>query len=149
MKYVLLLLPIILVGLSVFFAIRAVKRGTKTSKALTIQLVSFVAIFIIFFAAPIVAFAADGPTSKTTSSQTTTTTSESNGSLGWGYIAAALVTGLSGIGGGIAVAAAAPAAIAATAENPKSFIKSLIFVALGESIALYGLVVSVLIYAKL
>ena len=62
-----------------------------------------------------------------------------------GLLAAGLVTGLAGIGGGIAVAAGAPAAIAATAEDPKSFGKSIIFVALGESIALYGVVISILI----
>ena len=62
--------------------------------------------------------------------------------------AAGLVTGLAGIGGGIAVAAGAPAAIAATAEDPKSFGKSIIFVALGESIALYGVVISILILQK-
>ena len=64
-------------------------------------------------------------------------------------LAAALVTGLAGIGGGIAVAAGAPAAIAAASEDPKSFGKSLIFVALGESIALYGVVISILILNKL
>jgi len=72
-----------------------------------------------------------------------------NNSLGLGLIAAAVVTGLAGIGGGIAVAAGAPAAIAATSEDPKSFGKSLIFVALGESIALYGVVISILILNKL
>ncbi|MBR1811317.1 MAG: hypothetical protein IJ766_06700 [Clostridia bacterium] len=67
---------------------------------------------------------------------------------GLGLIAAALVTSFAGIGGGIAVAAGAPAAIAATSEDPKSFGKSLIFVALGESIALYGVVISILILNK-
>ena len=67
---------------------------------------------------------------------------------GLGYIAAALVTGLSCIGGGIAVAAAAPAAIGATSEDPKAFGKALIFVALGEGIALYGLLISILILNK-
>lgn len=66
-----------------------------------------------------------------------------------GLIAAALATGLAGIGGGIAVAAGAPAAIAANSENPKTFGKSLIFVALGESIALYGLVISIMILSRL
>ena len=65
-----------------------------------------------------------------------------------GLLAAALVTGISGIGGGIAVAAAAPAAIGATSEDPKNFGKAMIFVALGEGIALYGLLVSILILAK-
>ena len=46
-------------------------------------------------------------------------------------------------------AAAAPAAIAANSENEKTFGKSLIFVALGESIALYGLVISIMILSKL
>ena len=55
---------------------------------------------------------------------------------------------LAGIGGGIAVAAGAPAAIAATSEDPKAFGKALIFVALGESIALYGVVISILILNK-
>ena len=67
---------------------------------------------------------------------------------GLGYIGAALVTGLSCIGGGIAVAGAAPAAIGATSEDPKAFGKSLIFVALGEGVALYGLLVSILILNK-
>lgn len=70
-------------------------------------------------------------------------------SKGMGLLAAAIVTSLAGIGGGIAVAAGAPAAIAATAENPKSFGKSIIFVALGESIALYGVVISILILNKI
>lgn len=73
----------------------------------------------------------------------------SDNSKGLGLLAAALVTALSGIGGGIAVAASAPAAIAATSEDPKSFGKSLIFVALGESIALYGVVISILILNNL
>ena len=67
---------------------------------------------------------------------------------GMAYLAAAVVTSLSGIGGGIAVAAGAPAAIGATSEDPKAFGKALIFVALGEGIALYGLLVSILILSK-
>ena len=69
-------------------------------------------------------------------------------SKGLGLLAAGLVTGLAGIGGGIAVAAGAPAAIAAKSEDPKSFGKSIIFVALGESIALYGVVIAILILQK-
>ena len=75
--------------------------------------------------------------------------SSKTSAFGIGLIAAALVTGLSGIGGGIAVASAAPAAIAATSEDPKAFGKSLIFVALGEGIALYGLLVSIMIFNQL
>ena len=46
-------------------------------------------------------------------------------------------------------AAGAPAAIAATSEDAKAFGKALIFVALGESIALYGVVISILILNKI
>lgn len=98
------------------------------------------------------AFATDD-TAATTAATTQTTETEStndhNTSLSVGLIAAALATGLAGIGGGIAVAAGAPAAIAANSENPKTFGKSLIFVALGESIALYGLVISIMILSRL
>lgn len=61
------------------------------------------------------------------------------------FIGAALSTGLSGVGGGIAVASAASAAIGAMSENESIMGKTLIFVALAEGIALYGLVISILI----
>ena len=64
---------------------------------------------------------------------------------GMGFIGAALAIGLSAIGAGIALAGGAPAAIGAIAENPKSFGKAMIFVVLGEAVALYGLVVAMLI----
>ena len=67
---------------------------------------------------------------------------------GLGLLAAALLTGLSCVGAGIAVAAAAPAAIGAVSEDPKSFGKSMIFVVLGEGVALYGLLISILIINK-
>ena len=66
-----------------------------------------------------------------------------------GYLGAALSTGLASIGAGIAVAAAVPAAIGLYSEDPKSFGKGLIFVALGEGIALYGILISILIINKL
>ena len=85
---------------------------------------------------------------KAEHTETTQTESGADMSKGLGLLAAGLVTGLAGIGGGIAVAAGAPAAIAATSEDPKSFGKSIIFVALGESIALYGVVIAILILQK-
>ena len=66
---------------------------------------------------------------------------------GLGFLAAALATGLSALGAGIA--AAAPAAIGAFSENEKNFGKSLIFVALGEGVAIYGLLISILIINKI
>ncbi len=60
-------------------------------------------------------------------------------------LAAALSTGMATIGTGIAVGNAATAAIGATSEDEKNFTKSLIFVALGEGVAIYGLLISILI----
>ena len=69
--------------------------------------------------------------------------------VGVGLIAAALSTGIAGIGAGIAVGAGAPAAIGALTEDSKTFGKALIFVALGEGIALYGMLISILILSKI
>ncbi len=68
---------------------------------------------------------------------------------GLGFVSAALATGMSALGAGIAVAAAAPAAIGAFSENEKNFGKALIFVALGEGVAIYGLLISILIINSL
>ena len=61
------------------------------------------------------------------------------------YVGAALAGGLSGIGGGIAVASSASAALGAISENDKAFGKALIFVGLAEGVALYGLIVALLL----
>ena len=61
------------------------------------------------------------------------------------YIGAALAVGLSGIGGGIAVASSASAALGAISENEGAFGKALIFVGLAEGVALYGLIVALLL----
>jgi len=72
-----------------------------------------------------------------------------NSVAGMGYMAAALATGLACIAAGIAVASSASAAIGAISENPEVMGKALIFVALAEGIALYGLLISFTIIGKL
>ena len=82
--------------------------------------------------------------------QAASSTATSGGlSVGLGYIAAALVTGLSCIGGGIAVASAASAALGAISEDSSVLGKSLIFVGLAEGVCLYGLIISFMILGKL
>ena len=66
-----------------------------------------------------------------------------------GIMAAALVTGLSCIGGGIAVANAASAALGAISEDSSILGKSLIFVGLAEGVCLYGLIISFMILGQL
>ncbi|MEY8355290.1 ATP synthase subunit C [Lachnospiraceae bacterium 54-53] len=71
------------------------------------------------------------------------------GVAGMGYLAAALSTGLACIGGGIAVSAAASAALGAISEDGSILGKSLIFVGLAEGVCLYGLIISFMILGKL
>ena len=66
-----------------------------------------------------------------------------------GVVGAALATGLSGIGGGIAVANAASAALGAISEDSSVLGKSLIFVGLAEGVCLYGFIISFMIIGKL
>ena len=76
-------------------------------------------------------------------------TAAAGNSLGWGYLAAALSTGMSCIGGGIAVSAAASAALGAISEDGSILGKSLIFVGLAEGVCLYGLIISFMILGQL
>lgn len=152
--YVLIALPLIAIIASVFFAIRAVKKGKKAKTAFKSQVIAFAAVAVLTFAIPMVASAttaaeeANTTTTAAASEEVAADTQDKNFQNGMGLLAAGFVTAISGIGGGIAVAAAAPAAIGATSEDPKVFGKALIFVALGEGIALYGLLISILILNK-
>lgn len=67
------------------------------------------------------------------------------GIIQWGYLAAALATGLSALGAGIAVGSVGSAAIGAIAEKPELLGRVLIMVGLAEGIAIYGLIISILI----
>lgn len=63
----------------------------------------------------------------------------------WGYMAAALATGLSSLSAGYAVASVGSAAVGALTEKPELLGRALIMVGLAEGIAIYGLIVSILI----
>lgn len=149
--YALLLLPVIFLIASVVVAIRAVKKGAKRGKAVAMQMLSFALVCVACFAIPMIASAAsDNDAAPQTVAAAQAGNEEDAAQAdsrndGMVRMAAAVAMGVSGIGGGIAVAAAAPAAIGATSEDSKNFGKSLIFVALGEGIALYGLLISILI----
>ncbi len=63
----------------------------------------------------------------------------------WGFIAAAISTGLSSLAAGYAVSNVGSAAIGALAENPELIGRVLIVIGLAEGIAIYGLIISILI----
>lgn len=75
--------------------------------------------------------------------------SSADPSSGMGFLAAALSTGLSAIAAGYAVAVVGSSAIGAISEDPNIVGKTIIFVGLAEGIAIYGLIVSIMILAKL
>ncbi len=148
MKAILFILPVLVLAATVAFAIYKVRRGTSAKKMVCMNLATAGVLLVLsgMMAMTVSAESAPAPTAETATVEAAEEKEPADGlALGLGLLAAGLVTGLAGIGGGIAVAAGAPAAIGATSEDPKMFGRALIFVALGESIALYGVVISILI----
>ncbi len=148
------LIPGAVIFLSIYLAMRSYRIHGSATKAVRVNLAVVACLFVACIAGSFAASAASGADVPDTAVVTEAGEEEAqqptsyDPSKGLGMLAAAMVTGISGIGGGIAVAAGAPAAIGATSEDPKAFGKALIFVALGESIALYGLVISIMILGK-
>jgi V/A-type H+-transporting ATPase subunit K len=68
---------------------------------------------------------------------------------GMGYLSAAIAVGASTLGAGIAVAVVGAAAMGAIGEKPELAGRALIFIGLAEGIAIYGLIVALMILAKL
>lgn len=123
---------LLVLSIAVPFGFYFIKRTERSGKcALAVNISTFFSTLVVSTVIMFLPAFADGANS---------------GGIGVGsglaYIAAALVTGLSTVGAGIAVASAASAAIGAVSEDPKAMGKALIFVALAEGIALYGLLVS-------
>ena len=148
---VLLFVPAVLLVLSVCLTVFLFKRGRTARQALAIQLLSLVVIAAVSCTLPTAVKAETAPADIAVTdveAAKTETAADNGAAAGMKYLGTALAVGLSCIGGGIAVAAGAPAAIGATAEDPKSFGKSIIFVALGEGFGLYGLVISIMILSN-
>lgn len=149
------IVPIIALTAICAYSFKQKSNGISGGKIILRNVVSFALVLVTVGVLTFTVSAATAdkaePAEQTTASQSEEAQQPEtpDNSKGLGLLSAALVTAISGIGGGIAVAAGAPAAIAATSENDKSFGKSLIFVALGESIALYGIVISILILNKI
>ncbi len=134
----LMVLLSIIIPIALFYATG--KRRAK--ECLLMNLVSFAS----FLGLSLIAIIGGGFTALAApeAAETAAAVASSTGD-GLKFIGAALATGLSGIGGGIAVSSAASAAIGAMSENEQIMGKTLIFVALAEGIALYGLIISFLI----
>ncbi len=140
--YFLPLIAVALLCVPFILMAKKLKTGKGCKRAFLGNLCSFAGIMLIALILPI------GDLIGYAAGEEGVTAALSTGA-GLGYLAAALAVGLACIGSGIAVAAGAPAAIGAVSEDPKAFVKALIFVVLGEGIALYGLLISILIISNI
>ena len=120
---------------------RGVTTGVKAKRSIICNLCAFFGLCLLMMILPIGGFVS---AAAPEAAQAVVSMGQ-----GLGYLAAALVTGMSCIGAAIAVAAAAPAAIGACSGDPKSFGKSIVFVGLGEGIGVYGLLISFMIITNL
>lgn len=134
--FLLPLAVVILLALPVISRIKHFTDGTKCKNAIIGNICSFFGVMLLAVILPLGSFV---------SAEVVEETAGVISSAGMGYLAAALAVGLGSIGCGIAVANAAPAAIGAVAEEPSCFGKAMIFVALGEGVALYGFLIAFLI----
>ena len=122
--------PLFLIGIRRY-------TGQKAKRALGANIASFFAFLVL---ASVVGIGGSAPAAGAEAAAAAGGMAE-----GLKYVGAALAVGLSGIGGGIAVASSASAALGAISENDKAFGKALIFVGLAEGVALYGLIVALLL----
>jgi V/A-type H+/Na+-transporting ATPase subunit K len=67
----------------------------------------------------------------------------------WAFITAAIAVAVASLGAAGAVGYVGAAAMGAMSEKPELFAKALIFVALGEGIAIIGMVVAMVILGKI
>ncbi len=125
----------------------AVKKGLKPAKAVVMQICSFAILFVTAFAATAMISSAESENATPAQEATTSVVAEQQGKSDkeWDGIAMALAIGLASIGSGMAVAAAAPAAIGAVSEDPKAFGKAIVFVGLAEGVAIFALLVVIFI----
>ena len=77
------------------------------------------------------------------------TAAKGDAAAAMGYLSAAIAVGASTLGAGIAVAVVGAAAMGAIGEKPELAGRALIFIGLAEGIAIYGLIVALMILAKL
>lgn len=140
MLFLLPLFALILIIVPLVIAIRKAKLGIKVNRKRTVLLNggAFMGVMVLMTVLMPVIAGAEGAAEVVAAGGTTV-------GDGLKALAAALSTGFATIGTGIAVGNAASAAIGATSEDVKNFTKSLIFVALGEGVAIYGLLISILI----
>lgn len=135
---ILLALMIFVVLATIGIGVRLYQRGCNTShlkKALVCNIALYTPMVLtaLFLMIPKISYAqATDPSAS-----------------GLAFLGAAMSTGLAAIGSGIAVGSVGAAAVGAISENEKMLGKTLIFAGLGEGIAIYGLIISIIILGRI
>lgn len=144
-------LPVLGLIVSIVVGKRTLTVTKSARKAFSRHFLAFVMAMVFCLAFTALVSAETGDTATTATATTASESSDSGAGLaiGLGFLGAAASIGLASIGAGVALAGGAPAAIGAVSEDPKSFGKAIIFVALGEAIAIYGFIIAFLILVKI
>ena len=140
MYYLIALVVLAAILTPAFIAFRDMKNGknpVRAKRAMVTNLAAFAIVFLVGLVLPLGGFVSAASAGEL--------------SLGAGlaYLGAGLAVGAAGIGAGLAVGHGSAAAIGAITENPKVFGQAMIFVVLGEGIAIYGLIISFMIIMAL
>ena len=136
--------------LSIVVPFRLDFKGERTKKRYKVSLaVNAIAFFGLMLGTGLVMFGGQASAADAANTAAAATAAAGGMATGLGYLAAGLSIGLSCVGGGIAVASAASAALGAISEDSSILGKSLIFVGLAEGVCLYGLIIAFMILGKL
>ena len=138
-NYIVIALLAFVIALPVLLYFIGEREKKRYKRLLNVNLVGFVGMLL---------FATVFIFSGTATAAETTAVASDGFAAGMAYIGAAVATGLGSIGAGVATGQAASAALGALSENENVMGKALIFVALAEGVAIYGLIIAVQILAK-
>jgi len=122
------------------------RKAGRFKRVLAINIISF---FGILLFATAFLFSGTVMAASTTAAVSSAASASALSAQGVGYFSAAMVTAVATVATGLAVGKAASAAIGALSENENIMGKALIFVAMCEGIAIYGLLISILIIGRL
>ena len=130
--------PVIAIVGSIVFMVYKHSKGMSTKRAFKMQIATFGAIVVMATIFAFTASAANDDTAAANDAAPSTSVSEQQ--------QADTASADSGLASGLKyLSAALSIGIAAMSENPKTFGKSIVLLALGEAVALYGLVIAFMI----
>jgi V/A-type H+/Na+-transporting ATPase subunit K len=124
-----------------------VKKDFKSKVFVSILFVTVVLAVVSLITATNV-FAQEGTTASA-DAQAKVTPAPEKASAPFGLIAAAIAFGFGAIGAGIAIGNVGSAAMGALSEKPELAGNALIFIALGEGLAIFGFITALMILGKI